>query len=71
MDPKGDDARIVEAIISLAHAMRLDAVVEGVENAEQFGRLREMGCDLVQGSFISRPLESGEIPNLLIGDEGD
>jgi EAL domain-containing protein (putative c-di-GMP-specific phosphodiesterase class I) len=40
---------IVEAIISLAHALGLEAVGEGVESAEQLEHLRSMGCDLVQG----------------------
>ncbi len=33
----------------------------GVDTAEQFGRLRGLGCDLVQGPFVSQPLESHEI----------
>ena len=70
LSPSEDSTRIVESMVSLAHAMGLDVVVEGVETAEQFEKLREMGCDLVQGSFVSRPLESGEIPGLLLGEEG-
>ncbi len=66
-DPNGEAPKIVEAMISLAHAMGLEALVEGVETAEQFERLREMGCDLVQGPYVSEPLESHEIPRFLLG----
>ena len=69
--PNRDDLRIVETMVSLAHAMGLDLLVEGIETAEQFERLREMGCDLVQGPFVCPPLESGEISGFLTGGEGD
>ena len=65
LHPTGDNSRIIAGLISLAHASGLDGVAEGVETAEQFGRLREMGCDLVQGSFVSDPLENHEIPPFL------
>ena len=67
LDPNREDSKVIEAVISLAHATGLNAVVEGVETAEQFERLREMGCDQVQGPLISEPLESHEIPRLLPG----
>ena len=44
------------AIISLAHALGLKAIAEGVETEEQFDRLRELGCDLAQGYYFARPL---------------
>jgi EAL domain-containing protein (putative c-di-GMP-specific phosphodiesterase class I) len=58
-DPKA--AVIVEAIISLAHSLGLEAVGEGVESAEQLTHLRSMGCDLVQGFHLSEPKPSGEV----------
>ncbi len=53
-DPKA--LTIVEAIISLAHSLGLEAVGEGVESAEQLEHLRRMGCDLVQGYHFKKPL---------------
>ena len=56
---------IVEAIISLAHALGLEAVGEGVESAEQLEHLRNMGCDLVQGYHLARPMPTEELGRLL------
>jgi EAL domain-containing protein (putative c-di-GMP-specific phosphodiesterase class I) len=49
----------------LAHALGLEVVGEGVETAEQAGWLREMGCDMGQGSYFSRPLPPGEVTEFL------
>jgi EAL domain-containing protein (putative c-di-GMP-specific phosphodiesterase class I) len=56
---------IVEAIISLAHSLGLSAVGEGVESAEQLEHLRSMGCDLVQGYHLARPMPAEELERLL------
>jgi diguanylate cyclase (GGDEF)-like protein len=55
------DSSIVQAIISLAHSLRLKVVAEGVETAEQLERLREMGCDQYQGFFRSAAVPAAEI----------
>lgn len=62
-DPKA--AVIVEAIISLAHSLGLEAVGEGVEGTEQLKHLRSMGCDLAQGHYLSEPMPSEELDRLL------
>ena len=52
------DARvIVEAIIQLTHGLGLLATAEGVETEEQLRLMRELGCDVVQGYLVSKPLE--------------
>jgi diguanylate cyclase (GGDEF)-like protein/PAS domain S-box-containing protein len=56
---------IVEAVISLAHSLGLEVTGEGVETAEQLEHLRRMGCDLVQGDHLARPLPSEEVEPLL------
>ena len=48
-----DDARIVEAVVTLAHALGLEAVAEGVEHEDQSRFLRDVGCDQVQGFLFS------------------
>ena len=52
----GEDASIVRSIVDLAHALGLDAVAEGVETAETLDRLRDLGCDGMQGWLVSRPM---------------
>jgi diguanylate cyclase (GGDEF)-like protein len=50
------DAAIVRSIIDLGHQLDRVIVAEGVESQAVLDRLREHGCDLAQGYFISRPL---------------
>jgi diguanylate cyclase (GGDEF)-like protein/PAS domain S-box-containing protein len=47
---------IVHAVVSLAHALGLSTVAEGVETPAQLVELRAIGCDLVQGYLVARPL---------------
>ncbi|MGB6306349.1 MAG: EAL domain-containing protein [Steroidobacteraceae bacterium] len=55
------DASIVQAIISLAHSLRLKVVAEGVETQEQLERLRELGCDQYQGFYRSAAVPAAEL----------
>ena len=56
---------ILRFIMGLARWMNLGVVVEGVETREQLERLREIGCDYVQGYFFARPMPCGEFEALL------
>ena len=58
---------IVKAIISMAKALKMQVVAEGVEREEQMFELSEMGCDYLQGFLFSRPVAPVDIPNLLKG----
>ncbi len=51
-----DDDVIVRSTINLGHALNLKVVAEGVEVASSWETLRRLGCDLVQGYFVSKPL---------------
>jgi EAL domain-containing protein (putative c-di-GMP-specific phosphodiesterase class I) len=51
-----NDAAIVRAILTLGHSLNLQVVAEGVETAEQLARLRDEGCDEVQGYYFGRPM---------------
>jgi diguanylate cyclase (GGDEF)-like protein len=62
---RADDASIVQAIISMAHSLRLKVVAEGVETVEQLRSLKSMGCDQYQGFHFSPPLNAAELGNLL------
>lgn len=60
------DAKIVSTIISMAHALNLDVLAEGVETEEQLDFLRQLSCDQVQGYYYSKPLPADEIERKLI-----
>ncbi|TVP92889.1 MAG: EAL domain-containing protein [Pseudomonadaceae bacterium] len=60
-----DDAVIVRSTIELAHNMKLQVVAEGIEDVASLNWLREHGCDIGQGYFISRPLPATELTEWL------
>jgi diguanylate cyclase (GGDEF)-like protein len=55
-----DDAAIVRTAIDLARNLGLEIVAEGVDSEETLHRLEELGCNMVQGHYISRPLTEEE-----------
>ncbi|HEY1899895.1 MAG TPA: bifunctional diguanylate cyclase/phosphodiesterase [Steroidobacteraceae bacterium] len=55
------DATIVKSTIELAHNMGLKVIAEGVETASAQQLLRSLGCDLVQGDYISTPLAPEQV----------
>jgi diguanylate cyclase (GGDEF)-like protein/PAS domain S-box-containing protein len=59
------NALIIKAAIGLAHELKLDVVVEGVENAAQLKLLRSWGCRKVQGYYFSAPLLACDLSPLL------
>ena len=61
----GGTRSIVEAIISLAHGLRLKTIAEGVETQEQLAFLRAAGCDFIQGYIFSHPLSAMDASRLL------
>lgn len=54
------------AILSMAHAMSLQVVAEGVETDDQVQLLRSLGCDQIQGFQIAHPMPAAAIPHLLL-----
>ncbi len=56
-----DDRSIVEATIKLAHTLDIEVVAEGVESIEVHDLLKDMGCDYVQGYYISKPMDAQHI----------
>ncbi len=55
------DTRVVEAIVALGKAMKLEVVAEGVETDEQYTIVRQLGCDLVQGYLIAKPMPADQL----------
>lgn len=61
--PIGSDARaldVVRGMVQLGRTLGYRLLAEGVETAEVFDQLMEMGCDQVQGYYLSRPLPAQE-----------
>ncbi len=61
-----DDVAIVEAIIAMAHRLRIKVVAEGVETAEQLAFLKKAKCDVIQGYFLGKPMTSAEATKRLL-----
>jgi predicted signal transduction protein with EAL and GGDEF domain len=64
-DPR--DAAITANVVSLAHALGLVAMAEGIESEAQLNSLRELGCDLAQGFLFARAVPPAELEKLLGG----
>jgi diguanylate cyclase (GGDEF)-like protein len=64
MTGDADDAAIVRSTIELAHNLGLQLVAEGVEDQETLDLLATLGCDLVQGYHLARPMPADELANL-------
>jgi diguanylate cyclase (GGDEF)-like protein/PAS domain S-box-containing protein len=60
MAVNSDDIAIVKAITILAHELNLKVVAEGIETSEVIQVLDQLGCDEIQGYYISRPLPKKE-----------
>ena len=56
---------ILKLIINLARWMDMKVIAEGVETQEQLMRIRDAGCDYVQGYLFSKPLPAGEYEYLI------
>jgi len=60
-----DDRTLVIAIISMAKALGIAVVAEGVEVKEEVELLTELGCDYIQGFYFSKPLPATELSSFL------
>ncbi len=60
-----NDQAIAEAIITMAKAMQLDVIAEGVETYAQREKLLQMGCHCYQGYLFSRPLPLNDFNTLI------
>jgi EAL domain-containing protein (putative c-di-GMP-specific phosphodiesterase class I) len=59
------EAAMVSAITTMARALHIDCLAEGVETAMQFQFLARQGCQSAQGYFFSRPLPADGLRQLL------
>lgn len=63
--PNGENAEILQTIISLAKNLQMGVIAEGIETEDQLQLLRNLGCDYGQGYLLSKPLPKEQITDLL------
>ena len=56
---------IIKAIVAMARELKLGVIVEGVETEQQLEYVKSIGCNIVQGFLLGRPLPKNEIQALL------
>lgn len=60
-----EDLAIIKAITYLAHELNLKVVAEGIETKEVMELLEKLGCDEIQGYYISKPLPKQELKEII------
>jgi diguanylate cyclase (GGDEF)-like protein/PAS domain S-box-containing protein len=60
-----EGSTIVASVVSLAHALGMDIIAEGVETIEHVAALVNLGCDHAQGYFFSRPVDGASAADIL------
>ncbi|AXE30683.1 hypothetical protein DK842_12735 [Chromobacterium phragmitis] len=70
MQEEEEAMTLVEMIVSLAHSMDLEVVAEGVETESQAQVLEGLGCDVLQGYWLSRPVPAAELAARLAAGGG-
>jgi EAL domain-containing protein (putative c-di-GMP-specific phosphodiesterase class I) len=61
MDQDADCYAIVENCVQLGHQLNMQVVAEGVENIAILNMLEELGCDVAQGYYFSKPLSGKDL----------
>jgi diguanylate cyclase (GGDEF)-like protein len=64
LSPGGVSLAIVQAMVTLAHALAIEVTAEGVETSEQMTLLAGLGCNVLQGFLLSAPLPPAELEPL-------
>ena len=59
---------LVSAIVNLGGVLGLGVTAEGVEDASQLARLRDLGCQQAQGFFFAKPMRAADLTDLLSTD---
>jgi len=63
------DVAITQAVIALAHSLKMRAVAQGVQTGDQLALLRQLGCDEVQGPVLGPPLPPDALAALMAAQE--
>ena len=62
-----ENVAIIKSIVQLAKSFRMSVTAEGVETAEDFERMRELGCDTIQGYLFGKPLSYDRANQMVLG----
>jgi diguanylate cyclase (GGDEF)-like protein/PAS domain S-box-containing protein len=62
-----ENVAIIQSIVQLAKSFRMSITAEGVETAEDFERMRDLGCDTIQGYLFGKPLAYERANQMVIG----
>jgi diguanylate cyclase (GGDEF)-like protein/PAS domain S-box-containing protein len=62
-----ENVAIIQSIVQLANSFRMNVTAEGVETAEDFERMRDLGCDTIQGYLFGRPLAYERANQMVLG----
>ena len=71
MEEETKDAAIAANLVTLAHALGVLAIAEGIESDGQLTSLRDLGCDLAQGFLFAKPMPAAQVQSVLAGGFGD
>ena len=63
---EGGDTKMMEIIIEIADYLSVPVTAEGVETEEQLWALKEMGCDIAQGYYFSKPVTPDEFEPFIV-----
>ena len=58
---------VMESIIQMVHRLGYESIAEGIETQDQVEYLQQIGCDVIQGYLLGKPLDSVEIEELIKG----
>jgi EAL domain-containing protein (putative c-di-GMP-specific phosphodiesterase class I) len=62
-----ENVAIIQSIVQLAKSFRMNVTAEGVETAEDFERMRDLGVDTIQGYLFGRPLSYERANQMALG----
>ena len=63
---EGGNTKMLEIVIDIADYLSVPVIAEGVETEEQLDSLKQLGCDLVQGYFFSKPVPAVEFEPFIL-----
>ncbi len=62
-----ENVAIIQSIVQLAKSFRMSVTAEGVETAEDYERMRDLGCDTIQGYLFGKPLAYERANQMVLG----